>query len=266
MNKKDVYTNYGIAYQGGKIASPLGRINPLLVKGNAKLGAAIYHFSTLPGTGEFSAWINGVSYIVRGTCACDCAGCYAKRGNYQYQSSVDALAMRTVIARYHLDYFKRAVIAQVAADNVRFVRVHAAGDFFSEDYINAWREIATACPSVVFWTYTKNPIAEHAFDDIANFNVVSSVIPGKGFNFGHCDYILAVYEALKSAGHDPYICRCGIDKNQHCSNCKGCSVHKYVLFLEHGTGYNAERDPLFPVVKALIDSQDITIATESARV
>lgn len=264
MNKKNVYSSYGIEYNGGKIASPLGLVNPLLVKGNAKLGKSIYHFSTLPGTGDYSADINSATYTVRGTCACDCDGCYAKRGNYQYQSSISALAMRTVIARGHLGFFKSAIIAQIRADGVKFVRVHAAGDFFSADYVAAWREIATACPGVIFWTYTKVAYAEHAFDDLDNFNVVSSVIPGKGYNFGHCDYILAVYESLRAAGLDPYICRCGIDKNQHCSNCKGCSTHKYVLFLEHGTGYNAERDPLFPIVKAIIDSQDISIATTAA--
>ena len=55
MTKKEIYAQYNIQYNGGKIASPLGLVNPLLVKGNHKLGAAIYHFSTLPGTGEYES-------------------------------------------------------------------------------------------------------------------------------------------------------------------------------------------------------------------
>ena len=91
-------------------------------------------------------------------------------------------------------------------------------------------------------------------------NVVKSIIPGKGFNFGHCDYILGLYEFLRKTGKKVYICKCGIDKNQHCVNCGACRTCDYVLFLEHSTEYKAENDPLFPVLKGIVESQkDITL-------
>lgn len=164
-------------------------------------------------------------------------------------------AIKTYLARNHMDFVKRAIIAQIIADNIKLCRIHASGDFFSIEYVEMWRDIVKACEACVFWTYTKNTEAENAFNDFDNINIVKSVIHGFGFNFGTCGYILKVYRALKEAGKSVYICRCGIDKNQHCTNCKGCSKSEYVLFIEHSTGYKAEEDPLFEEVKAIIENQ-----------
>lgn len=259
-----VFGQYGIQYKkegnSEKIYNPLfGWINKPLIDGNSKIGKGVYHFSTLPTNRVYTVEINGMAFEILGTCPCHCVGCYATKGNYNFITTIEALAIRTLLARQDLTFLKNAIIAQIIIDNIQIIRVHASGDFFNSDYINMWREVAMLFPSVVMWTYTKNAEAEAAFDDITNFNVVKSVIPGKGFNFGHCDYILALYEYLKEAGKSVYICKCGIDKNQHCTNCHACAMFDYVLFLEHSTGYKAEKDPLFPVIKALIESQpDIT--------
>jgi len=151
---------------------------------------------------------------------------------------------------------KRAILAQIEADNIQLLRIHASGDFFSANYIEMWREIVNRCPSCVFWTYTKNPAAEKAFDDYSNINIVRSIIPGVGFNFGKCEYIIKAYHALTAVGKRVYICRCGMDKNQHCTNCRGCTENEFVLFIEHSTGYNAEKDPAFPELCALIERQE----------
>ena len=64
------------------------------------------------------------------------------------------------------------------------------------------------------------------------------------------------YKALTAQGKNVYICRCGIDKNQHCTNCKGCSKNEYVLFVEHSTDYKAEADADFAELKAIIEAQN----------
>lgn len=256
LSKKEIYASFGIEYKDGKILAPVfGWINPLLVDGNTKLGKGVWTLSTLPTNRVYNVVINGVDYSVKGTCPCSCTGCYATKGNYNFSSVVNSLALKTILCREQIDFVKRAIIAQIIADKILLLRIHAAGDFFSQEYIEMWREIVKACPNCVFWTYTKNPAAENAFEDLGNINIVKSVIHGIGFNFGKCGYILKVYQALKAAGKTVYICRCGIDKNQHCTNCKGCSRNEYVLFIEHSTGYEAEKDPLYPEIKALIDSQ-----------
>ena len=257
MNKKEIYAREGIRYENGKIESPLGMINPLLIDGNSKIGKGVYHFSMLPGNVYYTVYVCSKELKVLGTCPCLCQGCYARTGNFRYQSVKDSLGLRTVIARDYMEYCERAINAQIRADNIKIIRIHASGDFFSREYAEMWKRIAANNPAVRFWTYTKNTACEDVFDGLENANIVKSVIPGKGFNFGHCDYILACYEFLKQAGKTVYICRCGIDKEQHCTNCHACANNDYVLFIEHSTEYKAEKDPLFPVLRALIESQPV---------
>lgn len=38
----------------------------------------------------------------------------------------------------------------------RAVRIHAAGDFFNQDYFDLWLKIAAENPEVEFWAYTKS--------------------------------------------------------------------------------------------------------------
>lgn len=255
--KKDIYKEYGIDYdtKTGKIVSPIGSVNKLLINGNAKIGKGVYHFSTLPGTAVFNATINGVNYQVNGTCVCDCVGCYAETGNYRFQTTINALAMRTIIAREYTDFCKRAILAQIKADKIKTVRIHASGDFFNFQYVAMWLEIVSTCKEVTFWTYTKNKNYETAFDSFSNANIVKSIIDGIGLNYGHCDYILDTYKKLKAAGKKVYICKCGTDPQQHCTNCKGCALNDYVLFIEHSTAYQAAQDPAFPALKSEIEKQ-----------
>lgn len=264
ITKKDIYAAHGINAMtvNGAIKlmhDVLGIVNPLLINGNSKLGKNVWTFSTLPTCNNIAVNMGTDDCpdirSFKGTCPCHCTGCYATVGNYRYNEIKKALAIRTMIARADLEWFRRAVIAQIKADKIRIVRMHAAGDFFSDEYIQAWRDICMACPDTVFWSYTKNAAAEHAFDDIPNCNIVRSMVPGCGMNYGHIDHILRTREKLIAAGEKVHVCRCGIDKNQHCTNCKGCSVNKYVLFVEHSTAYKAEKDPLYDTIKAVIDSQ-----------
>lgn len=262
QTKKEIYAEYGIVFDRkmNKIYTPIGETRPLLVRGNHKLGLDVWHFSTLATNKAWRVNVNGCAAEISGTCGCHCPGCYAEAGRYAMPSVQSALAVRTIIARSFTDFFRRAIIAQIHADKIRYCRIHAAGDFFSAEYIQAWREIVQACPGTVFWSYTKFSPAEVAFDDMDNCNIVRSLLPGGGLNYGHAGYILDKYAELSAAGESVYICRCGVDPMQHCSNCKGCSAHKYVLFLEHGTEYDGPADPLFPRLRDVIDAQPPTIA------
>ena len=68
-----------------------------------------------------------------------------------------------------------------------------------------------------------------------------------------CAYL--ALRSRKAIGKNVYICRCGIDKNQHCTNCKACSNNDYVLFIEHSTEYKAIDDPCYNEIVELINSQ-----------
>lgn len=264
-DKKEIYATFGIEYKAGYINAPIyGWIPVLLLDGNDKLGKGVWTWSTLPTNGSFVVHVNGELVEMAGTCPLKCDGCYADgRGRYRMRNVIESLAKKTFLTRVYMDFVKRAILAQIIADEIKILRIHAAGDFFSDAYLQMWLDIIRACPDTIFWTYTKVTRYEPAFDAFPNANIVKSIIRGHGFNFGHCDYILDTYNALRAAGESVYICRCGIDKNQHCINCKGCMSNKYVLFVEHSTEYKAEKDPLFPVLRAVVESQQ-SMETEAA--
>ena len=226
----------------------------LLIQGNDKIGKGVWHFSTLP-TCE-----NG------GTCFCTCKNekgditCYGVYGRYVFESVRDSLARKTWIVRNDLTWFTAEIIREIRQKKIKYCRIHVTGDFFSGAYVRAWIAIAMACPDTKFWTYTKS--YGHGFDgdlnelnSLVNVNIVRSMIKGCGYNYGTCQHLLDIYYKLLSEGETPYICPCGHRDNIHCDNCHGCTDNKYVLFIEHSTDYDAKKDPLFPAVCALIDSQ-----------
>lgn len=272
LKKSDIYALYGIQYitKETKLVSPIGKVSKLLINGNHKIGSGVWHFSTLAGDRIYKATVCGKKVDVAGTCAGTCENGYCVRANYRYQSTINALATRTVLVREYLDWTEKAIQAQIHADNIKTIRIHATGDFFSVEYLEMWKRIIKSNPDTVFWTYTKETGAENAFDEFENANIVKSNVPmlddisseTNGYNFGHIDYIIALYNALKGLGKSVYICRCGIDKNQHCTNCTACAKCENVLFIEHGTSYKAEKDPRYQEIVNLINSQDKSFITE----
>ena len=267
MNKtqRNIYRQHGIETDGDKLVTPAGlRMPEPLTHGNTKTGP-VWTWSTLPGNGTFETSFGTVC----GTCKCNCPGCYAQTGFYLFKSTRDALAIRTITAETFPVWIMEAISAQLeyieqtSPDPVR-VRISAAGDV-TDTMAPVWSEIVRRFPGVVFWTYTKNDNFAHAFDDVDNANIVSSIVPGVGYNFGPIVHVLRAYVHLVDNGETPYICRCGIDPEQHCHDCGGCSNHKFVLFIEHSTAYKAEQDPLYKLVVAVIELQAILPADDIAR-
>lgn len=245
MKKQAIYARHGIQFKAGKMLYHGRWIPELLKAGNTKTGKRVYTFSLPAGS--------------NGSCVCDCPGCYAKTGFYRVPSVCESLERNLEIVNNDIDFFYNAISAQLETIGHGEIRIHAAGDFNTNnpsEYAGTWKRIVIENPSFLFWTYTKMQEYETLFDETENGNIVKSIIDGIGYNFGHCDYILRVYAMLKKAGKRVYICRCGIDHNQHCEKCGHCSNTDFVLFVEHSTDYNAESDPAYTELKALIDSQE----------
>lgn len=113
----------------------------LLSDGNSKLGRRIWSFS-----------IPAVETCPGATAACQRA-CYAKKG---------FMAFNDVVAKYERNYeaaqredFVDTVVAEIRTVNAEVVRVHAAGDFYSEAYIQKWQRIARKT-SARFYAYTRS--------------------------------------------------------------------------------------------------------------
>ncbi len=272
ITKAMIYAAFGIDYRNGKIRVPIfGYVRPLLKCGNGKIGKA-WHFSTLATNLVKSFEHDGTIYTCPGTCACTCRNektgkvdCYACAGRFVMNCVKAPLGINTFLARYYVEFMTRAIMAQIIADGIKVCRVHVSGDFFPDTekavqtaYIAAWRTIADAFPGTAFWSYTKIASAENAFSDCNNFHIVKSFIPGHGYNFGECGYIIGLYHDLKAAGKSVYICLCGIDDDAapKCYDCGACRKYDYVLFVKHSTGdYDAKKDALFPALVQLALSQ-----------
>lgn len=262
--QRNIYRQHGIETDGDKLITPAGLKMPEpLTHGNTKTGP-VWTWSTLPGNGVFNTSYGPVC----GTCKCNCPGCYAQAGFYNYKSTRDALAVRTLTSEAFPVWILEAITAQLeyieqtSPDPVR-VRISAAGDV-TDTMAPVWSEIVRRFPAVTFWTYTKNDTFAHAFDDVDNANIVDSIIPGFGLNYGPIEHVLRAYVHIVDNGGAPYICRCGIDPEQHCNNCAGCSEHKHVLFIEHSTSYKAAADPLFPFAVDIVNRQATATPAEIA--
>jgi hypothetical protein len=114
----------------------------LLVQGNKKVGKAVYTFSlpaktTCPGRTVF--------------CQNYCYGLYGHFGMANVQASTANKLKETEKAD-----FVANMIAEITKRGVNTLRIHVTGDFYNTDYIEKWINIATACPSVTFYAYTRS--------------------------------------------------------------------------------------------------------------
>ena len=243
MTKKEIFAKYGIAYDGNNhIETPIGTMCLLLKVGNTKVGKNVKTWS-----------------MNQTTCLFHCKDCYANSGHYQRSNVKRSLARNTELARNHIEFLERALMAQCETfkDGTE-IRIHCVGDFNvvpdDDKYVEMWERIIKAFPNLIFWTYTKMQKYEDRFNKYPNANIVKSLIDGE-FNFGHCDHVMALFEKLIAQGKNVHICRCGVDDEQHCEGCHKCSLCEFVLFLEHSTKYNAKKDPLYNAFVEMVNNQ-----------
>ena len=109
--------------------------------------------------------------------------CYARNGTYLFPVVQQAHKANMAFAMDDIDGWSAAMLDELAADRFRpdgrirrllsripesdpwarswayaggaAVRIHDAGDFFSEQYLRAWLDIARFMPDILFYAYTK---------------------------------------------------------------------------------------------------------------
>ena len=186
--------------------------------GNAKLSSRTLIWSIAPGK-DYS-------------CRQSCPGCYAMNLFRRYPGVKDCWIKNYETVRDNPDRIVTAIKAIIEAYGDYFdqVRVHTAGEFFSEEYAQAWNkaaEILQAAGKQVY-SYTKN---EDVLPFLGNINVVRSWVPGHGFNFGPAQSIerlarernLPICPATQDH-QGPIICG---------DNCRTCINEQFVLFIKH---------------------------------
>lgn len=128
----------------------------LLSMGNTKIGM------NLVRTASF-----GLEALKTCPYAGQCAiGCFARGGNYLFESVKNAQERRLQASLR--DDFVDIICAELILLRVGAVRVHDAGDYYSDaqfgqggsevesKYLDKWIEIARRNPSVIFYSYTKS--------------------------------------------------------------------------------------------------------------
>lgn len=128
---------------------------PLLTSGNRDLRRDRIFTWTLP------AWVTHLD-DGRTVNTCPSAGacadlCYARRGSYRF-SNVRAAHHRNLLRVLDdLEAWESELTEELRAKKYRggTVRIHDAGDFFSDEYLEAWLRVIEAYPDVTFYAYTK---------------------------------------------------------------------------------------------------------------
>lgn len=149
--------------RGGTSLLKFSSSNSKLAKLEKVTNKKVYSFSllsgkTCPGAKDCLAWVthkNGKRKIIDG-----------KHQKFRcFSASQEALYTNVYASRKHnTDTLKACkskdeivkLIEKSFPKQAEIVRVHVAGDYFSQDYLDAWLEVAKAHPKVLFYSYTKS--------------------------------------------------------------------------------------------------------------
>ena len=153
----------------------------LIQPGNSKLHNA-YMFN-LPATKE--------------VCNRACPGCYAAREQVRFPVILEA---RTKRLNASLDpTFSTTIITELSSlkTKPKYFRVHASGEFYSQDYISQWEVIAKEFPQITFYAYTKrmNDFHFSTLSALPNFVLINSL------QFNKLNY-----SKLEDAPKEAFIC------------------------------------------------------------
>lgn len=164
-------------------------------------------------------------------CSSCASSCYAVKSYRQYPSVKSAWDRNLDMVRNDLSTFKLHIVKQLRTTRKRVVRIHSSGDFISQEYIEAWAEIAEAYPNIRFYTYTKSRGRFNfgSLDRLPNVNIIDSMLPNGKRNFGSLEYC---FEAQNNYGS--FICPATTQKGVKCGEtCDYCVTNSNVVFVEH---------------------------------
>ena len=157
--------------------------------------------------------------------------------------------------------FVTDVVALLLESGVKAARVHEAGDWFRQDYVSKFAEIARQLPKIQFFTYTKSlNLNLTALTSLPNFTVILSE-GGKWdskINKQKDNYSRVVQD-VNQVEEGEFLCpeiKLGRNESEKfcghlCDYCLSDKEHKIrVVFLEKKAGWNGNqlppRPPIFP--------------------
>lgn len=126
-----------------------------------------------------------------GVCA---AACYARNGTYNFPGVIERHQQNLAYVLDDLPGWQRQMAAELAHPRHRggWVRIHDAGDFFSDHYLAAWLRLIAFRPQVNFYAYTK---------EVRRFRRLVEPAPPRNFRW--------VYSY---GGNEDHLLRPGVDR------------------------------------------------------
>ena len=195
---------------------------------NSKLGRKIYAFD-LPA-------------VVSCPDSSECfKRCYANKGTFIWKNAKQSNTFNFTIALNDIESLQAELIKEIEKKNIKFIRIHSSGDFYSKEYFLMWCNIAKHFDDLKIFTYSKAPqIDKTLIPD--NLNIINSFIEIEGkryLNFG-------TYNAMKKLAKKSKGLLCPITKGKElnnpkldpkkgftCSICKYCITKSKPTFIQH---------------------------------
>ena len=111
-------------------------------------------------------------------CGRTCPGCYAIKAQRRFPKTVIPYREARYKASLQDDFVDRIVNElSTTRRDVRTVRIHESGEFYSQEYVDKWYSIAKALPQFTFYTFTKriNDFDFTKLMNLPNFIVINSL-------------------------------------------------------------------------------------------
>jgi Gene product 88 len=175
-----------------------GSNNAKLRKLEEKLGRKVFTFSlpagyTCPGANKCLTKFDRMSgKIVDGSqqeFRCFAASMEAVFTGFRDNNSRNLELLKAAGSRENM---RELILASLPA-KAQIIRIHVSGDFFSEEYLLAWIDVASTRPDIQFYAYTKSLrfLVSHLAEVPANLSITAS-------EGGKWDHLIAEH-GLKSS-------------------------------------------------------------------
>ena len=212
-----------------KSVKPVSEMRHLLVSGhsNIKIGRDVRK-------GKFKGyWIYTLSLEERKTCPSSCQHwqtCYGN--NMPFAKRIDHTT-DDFLPRLEKEI---ALLCKHHPAGV-LIRLHALGDFYSQEYVYFWRRMLIAYPTLAIFGYTARLPGQFNFigNSIQNMNIEFPDRCMVRFSNGGFKTMSTLSIRDEDSAHDgAFICPEQSGKTQCCATCGACwSTTKNVAFMEH---------------------------------
>jgi hypothetical protein len=102
--------------------------------------------------------------------------CYAMKSFVQYPATRIAWRENFQLAQNDLNSFESQLVNKLSRTCKKFFRIHVAGDFFNQEYLDMWKDTARQFKHINFLAFTKSFHLDYSHKP-RNLKIVWSVMP-----------------------------------------------------------------------------------------